>query len=238
MSIRLVSASVVILGLALIAAEARRGFSSGGAGSGSYDSGAATTSWDLSATPDADCIAIFAQACAALTPAQTEEVASRTAAAQAANYANHADYVAANAQGYTLTPADGTLWSHAKSPGGYGGDTTTDAQWDGDCDASFSSSGGCDGLTKTQFNTINDDATGRVSALAVGYSSYHDWHSASALGYTMSAADAGLWGNANDGSVSPTACDAEFAGRACHELTKAGFQNARDSNALITAKIA
>ena len=192
----------------------------------------------MSATPDADCIAVFGQSCSALTVAQKEEVAAKTASAQAANYTNHSDYETASAQGYTLSAADGTQWTNAKSPGARGSDTTTNAQWDSDCDNSFSSSGGCDGLTKTQFTTIDSGSTGRAPALTAGYSSYDDWQSASALNYTMSAVDATLWGEANDGSVSSAACDAEFAGKACNELTKASFQNAKDSNALMTAKIA
>ena len=238
MSFRLVSVSVIVLGLALAAAEARRGFSSGGSGSGTYDGAASTSSWDLSATPDADCIAVFGQSCSELTAAQKEEVAAKTASAQAANYTNHSDYETASAKGYTLSAADGTQWTNAKSPGARGSDTTTNAQWDSDCDNSFSSTGGCDGLTKTQFATIDDGSTGRAPALTAGYSSYDDWQSASALNYTMTADDATLWGEANDGSVSSAACDAEFAGKACNELTKASFQNAKDSNALMTAKIA
>lgn len=238
MSFRLVSVSLIVLGLALAAAEARRGFSSGGSGSGAYDGAASTSSWDLSATPDADCIAVFGQSCSALTVAQKEEVAAKTASAQAANYTNHSDYETASAKGYTLSAADGTQWTNAKSPGARGSDTTTNAQWDTDCDNSFSSSGGCDGLTKSQFATIDSSSTGRAPALTAGYSSYDDWQSASALNYEMSADDATLWGEANDGSVSSASCDAEFAGKACNELNKANFQNAKDSNALMTAKIA
>lgn len=238
MSFRLVSVSVIVLSFALAAAEARRGFSSGGSGSGTYDGAASTSSWDLSATPDADCIAIFGQSCSALTSAQKEEVAGKTASAQAASYTNYADYETANAKGYQLTADDGAQWSNAKSPGGRGSDTTTNAQWDADCNLSFSSSGGCDGLTKTQFATIDHSSAGRAPALTVGYGSYSDWQTASALNYTMSADDATLWGQANDGSVSAAACDAEFAGKACNELTKPGFQNAKSSNALMTAKIA
>ena len=238
MSFRLVSVSIIVLGLALAAAEARRGFSSGGSGSGSYDGSVSTSSWDLSATPDADCIAVYGQACSELTTAQKEEVAAKTASAQAANYTNHSDYETASAKGYALTAADGTQWTNAKSPGSRGSDTTTNAQWDTDCDNSFSSTGGCDGLTKTQFATIDNGSTGRAPALTAGYSGYNDWQSASALNYTMSADDATLWGEANDGSVSSAACDAEFAGKACNELTKASFENAKASNALMTAKIA
>jgi len=58
----------LIFSVSLIAAEARRGFSSSGSGSGSYDSSATTNSWDLSATPDADCLTLFTNsACADLT---------------------------------------------------------------------------------------------------------------------------------------------------------------------------
>ena len=236
MSFRFLSLFVIVFSLTLIAAEARRGFSSGGSGSGSHDNTAPTASWDLSSTPDADCIAVYASACASLTPAQVEEVSLLTADAQAANYINHNDYLTANTFGYGLNAADGTQWTDAKSPGA--DNSGTDSAWNTDCDTAFSSTGGCDAITEAQFSSIDDATTGRVPAVAAGYDSYNDWQTASDLGYEINSSDATLWGEANDGSVSAAACDAEFPGKTCNQLTKASFENAKSANALITAKIA
>ena len=236
MSFRFLSIFAIIFSVTLYAAEARRGFSSGGSGSGSYDNTAPTASWDLSSTPDADCIAVYGSACASLTPAQIEEVSRLTADAQAANYTNHNDYLTANTFGYGLNAADGTQWTDAKSPGA--DNSGTDNAWNTDCDAAFSSTGGCDAITEAQFSSIDDATTGRVPAVAAGYDSYNAWQTASDLGYEINATDAALWGEANDGSVSAAACDAEFPGKTCNQLTKASFENAKSANALITAKIA
>ena len=222
MSFRFLSLFVFVFSLTLIAAEARRGFSSGGSGSGSYDNTAPTASWDLSSTPDADCIAVYASACASLTPAQIEEVSRLTADAQAANYTNHNDYLTANTFGYGLNAADGTQWTDAKSPGA--DNSGTDSAWNTDCDAAFSSTGGCDAITEAQFSSIDDATTGRVPAVAAGYDSYNAWQTASDLGYEINATDAALWGEANDGSVSAAACDAEFPGKTCNQLTKASLR--------------
>jgi hypothetical protein len=235
-SARFLGAVLLILTLSLIAAEARRGFSSSGTGSGSYDSGATTNSWDLSATPDADCLAIHSSACADLTAAQIEEVTTYTATAQAANYTNHSDYLTASALGYALTAQDGTQWADAKTPGA--DNSGTDSAWNSDCNASFVVSGGCDALTATQFGNIDDTVSGRVPAITAGYSNYGDWQTASALGYELASDDAALWTQANNGSVSAAACDAEFPGRDCNQLTKSGFENAKSANALLSAKIA
>ena len=226
---------VIVFSLTLIAAEARRGFSSG-EWLWPYDNTAPTASWDLSSTPDADCIAVYASACASLTPAQIEEVSRLTADAQAANYTNHNDYLTANTFGYGLNAADGTQWTDAKSPGA--DNSGTDSAWNTDCDTAFSSTGGCDAITEAQFSSIDDATTGRVPAVAAGYDSYNDWQTASDLGYEINSSDATLWGEANDGSVSAAACDAEFPGKTCNQLTKASFENAKSANALITAKIA
>jgi len=235
-SIRFVSVLALVLSLTLIAAEARRGFSSSGSGSGSYDSSATTNSWDLSSTPDADCLTLYSNACADLTPAQIEEVANLTAAAQAANFTNHTDYVAASALGYDLSMQDGTQWADARNPGA--DNTGLDDAWNTDCNNSFTVTGGCDALTNVQFANIDDDISGRVPALTAGYASFSDWQTASALNYELDPDDAVLWTQAKNGTVSAAACDAEFPGRSCHQLTKSSFENAKLSNALLTAKIA
>lgn len=236
MTVRFLSILALVFSVTLLSAEARRGFSSGGSGSGSYDNTAPTASWDLSSTPDADCIAVYGSACASLTPAQIEEVARMTADAQAANYTNHNDYLTANIFGYQLNSADGTQWADAKSPGA--DNSGTDSAWNSDCDAAFSSTGGCDAITEANFSAIDDATNGRVPALAAGYASYNAWQTAANLDYEMTSDDAALWTEANNGSVSAAACDAEFPGRACNQLTKASFENAKSANALITAKIA
>lgn len=228
---------VGLLALTLSAADARRGFSSGGAGSGTYDN-QAPTSWNVDSTLDADCQNIYGTACSDLTAAQYEDVSTRNRLATDNNYDSDTDYQTALARGYLLTTQDGTQWQNAKSPGGRDGDTASDADWNTDCDTAFTSTGGCDGLSKAQFGSIDHSSTGRISATGVGFSSYSDWQTAAALGYSMTADDATLWGQANDGSVSAAACDAEFAGRSCNQLTKNGFQNAKASNALMTQKIA
>lgn len=236
MSVRFLTLLALIFSASLIAAEARRGFSSSGTGQGSYDGAASVNSWDLSLTPDADCLLVHGDSCANLTPAQIEEVAEFTAAAQAANYANHNDYTNANVFGYLLVGEDGTQWTDARNPGA--DNSATDAAWNTDCDNAFAVSGGCDAITKSQFSDIDDPNTGRTAAIAAGFDNYNDWQTASALGYEMNAADATLWDEANNGSVSAAACDAEFPGRSCNQLTKASFENAKSSNALMAAKIA
>ena len=235
-SLRFMSVLALVFSLSLIAAEARRGFSSSGSGSGTYDSSASTNSWDLSSTPDADCLTLHNSACADLTPAQIEEVAGFTADAQAANFTNHTDYLAANALGYALSTEDGTQWTDAKNPGA--DNASSDSAWNTDCDNAFGVSGGCDALTRSQFNNIDDATSGRVPALSAGYTSFSDWQTALALGYDLATDDATLWTQANNGSVSAAACDAEFPGRSCNQLTKSSFENAKLSNALLTAKIA
>lgn len=229
----LILASVTILTFA--AAEARRGFSSSGSGSGAYNN-AAPTAWNVDSTLDADCQNLYGNACADLTAAQYEDVKSKNKAATDNGYGSDSDYQTASGNGYMLSTDDGTQWTDAKSPGADNSDS--DSAWNSDCDASFSSTGGCDALSKANFASIDDASTGRLAATTAGYSSYDDWQDASALSYGMTAADATLWGEANDGSVSSAACDAEFAGKACNQLTKASFQNAKSSNALMTAKIA
>lgn len=229
----LILASVTILTFA--AAEARRGFSSGGSGSGAYNN-AAPTAWNVDSTLDADCQNLYGKACSELTKGQYEEVQSKNKTATDNNYGSDSDYQTANGKGYTLSTDDGTQWTDAKSPGADNSDS--DSAWNSDCDSSFSSTGGCDALSKANFASIDDASTGRLAATTAGYSSYKDWQGASALSYGMTGADATLWGEANDGSVSSAACDAEFAGKACNQLAKASFQNAKSSNALMTAKIA
>lgn len=229
----LILASVTILTFA--AAEARRGFSSGGSGSGAYNN-AAPTAWNVDSTLDADCQNLYGKACSELTKGQYEEVQSKNKTATDNNYGSDSDYQTANGKGYTLSADDGTQWTDAKSPGADNSDS--DSAWNSDCDSSFSSTGGCDALSKANFASIDDASTGRLAATTAGYSSYKDWQGASALSYGMTGADATLWGEANDGSVSSAACDAEFAGKACNQLAKASFQNAKSSNALMTAKIA
>lgn len=224
-----------IILLSFAAAEARRGFSSGGSGSGAYNNTAPTT-WNVDSTLDADCQNLYGKACSDLTTAQYEDVKSKNKTATDNNYGSDADYQTASAKGYTLSTDDGTQWTDAKSPGADNSDT--DSAWNTDCDNSFSSTGGCDALSKSQFASIDDASTGRTAATTAGYDSYDDWQDASALNYTMSSDDATLWGEANDGSVSSAACDAEFAGKSCNQLTKAEFTNAKASNALMTAKIA
>lgn len=235
-SLRFMSVLALVFSFSLIAAEARRGFSSSGSGSGTYDSSASTNSWDLSSTPDADCLTLHNSACADLTPAQIEEVAGFTADAQAANFTNHTDYLAANALGYALSTEDGTQWTDAKNPGA--DNASSDSAWNTDCDNAFGVGGGCDALTRSQFNNIDDATSGRVPALSAGYTSFSDWQTALALGYDLATDDATLWTQANNGSVSAAACDAEFPGRSCNQLTKSSFENAKLSNALLTAKIA
>jgi hypothetical protein len=235
-SFRFVSVFALIFSVSLIAAEARRGFNSSGSGSGSYDSSASTNSWDLSATPDADCLTLHNSACADLTPAQLEEVANFTADAQAANFTNHTDYVTAGALGYELSVQDGTQWTDAKGPGA--DNASSDSAWHTDCNSAFTVTGGCNALTKTQFANIDDDTSGRVPALSAGYASFTDWQTASALNYDLASDDALLWTQANNGSVSAAACDAEFPGRSCNQLTKSSFENAKLSNALLATKIA
>jgi hypothetical protein len=236
MSYRFLTFLALIFSVSLIAAEARRGFSSSGTGQGSYDGAASVNSWDLSLTPDADCLLVHGDSCANLTPAQIEEVAGFTAQAQGANYANHNDYTAANVYGYLLTPEDGTQWTDARNPGA--DNSGTDASWNTDCDNTYASSGGCDAITNGQFSDIDDPNTGRTAAIAAGFDSYTDLQTASALDYEMTSSDAALWDEANNGSVSAAACDAEFPGRTCNQLTKASFENAKNANALIAAKIA
>ncbi len=229
----LIMASVAILTFA--AAEARRGFSSGGSGSGAYNNTAPTV-WNVDSTLDADCQNLYNKACSDLTTAQYEDVKSKNKAATDNNYGSDSDYQTASGRGYTLSTDDGTQWTDAKSPGADNSDS--DSAWNSDCDSSFSSTGGCDALSKANFASIDDASTGRLAATTAGYTGYKDWQDASALSYGMTSADATLWGEANDGSVSSAACDAEFAGKACNELTKSSFQNAKSSNALMTAKIA
>ena len=183
MTVRFLSILALVFSVTLLSAEARRGFSSGGSGSGSYDNTAPTASWDLSSTPDADCIAVYGSACASLTPAQIEEVSRMTADAQAANYTNHNDYLTANVFGYQLNSVDGTQWTDAKSPGA--DNSGTDSAWNSDCDAAFSSTGGCDAITEANFSAIDDATNGRVPALAAGYASYNAWQTAANLDYEM-----------------------------------------------------
>jgi hypothetical protein len=222
----MVSAFVGLLTLSL-AAEARRGFSGGGSGSGTYDNTAPSV-WLASDTADADCQTLYSLDCDDLSAAQLEDVTTKNALATSNNYGSHTDFVAAGNHGYTATQADGTLWTAAKAQ-------TSD--FNSDCDSSFSSTGGCDAITKTNYSSISG-SSGRTAAIAAGFSSYDDYLSAAALGYSQASADATLWGQANDGSVSSAACDAEFPGKTCAELSKSSFESAKASNALMTAKIA
>jgi len=222
----MVTAFIGLLTLSL-AAEARRGFSGGGSGGGTHNNQAASP-WLASDTADADCQTLYNLNCSDLSPAQLEDVTTKNAQATSNNYGSHTDFADAEDQGYTATPADGTLWTQAKGETG---------AFNTDCDSSFSSTGGCDAVSKNNYSSISG-SSGRTAAIAAGFASYDDYLSASALGYSQTSADGSLWLQANNGTVSSAACDAEFPGQTCAELSKASFESAKASNALMTAKIA
>jgi hypothetical protein len=222
----MVTAFVGLIALSL-AAEARRGFSGGGSGSGSYDNQTPSV-WLATDTADADCQTLYNKDCSDLTAAQLEDVTAQNTVATSNNYGSHTDFVDAGTHGYTASPADGTLWTAAKAQSG---------AFNTDCDNSYSSTGGCDAVSKSNYASISG-SSGRTAALAAGFTSYDDYLSASALGYLQSSADGSLWVQANNGSVSSAACDAEFPGKTCAELSKSSFESAKASNALMTAKIA
>ncbi len=222
----MVSAFVGLFALSL-AAEARRGFSGGGTGSGTYDNQAPSV-WLSTDTADADCQTLYNLNCADLTAAQLEDVTTKNSLATSNNYGSHTDFLDAGTHGYTASPADGTLWVSAKGQTG---------AFNTDCDNSYSSTGGCDAISKSNYSLISG-SSGRTAALAAGFSSYDDYLSAAALSYLQTSADATLWGQANDDSVSSAACDAEFPGKTCAELSKSSFQSAKASNALMATKIA
>ena len=222
----MVTAFIGLLTLSL-AAEARRGFSGGGSGGGTHNNQAASP-WLASDTADADCQTLYNLNCSDLSAAQLEDVTTKNAQATSNNYGSHTDFADAEDQGYTATPADGTLWTQAKGETG---------AFNTDCDSSFSSTGGCDAVSKNNYSSISG-SSGRTAAIAAGFASYDDYLSASALGYSQTSADGSLWLQANNGTVSSAACDAEFPGKTCPELSKASFESAKASNALMTAKIA
>jgi hypothetical protein len=89
----MVSAFVGLLTLSL-AAEARRGFSGGGSGSGTYDNTAPSV-WLASDTADADCQTLYSLDCDDLSAAQLEDVTTKNALATSNNYGSHTDFVAA-----------------------------------------------------------------------------------------------------------------------------------------------
>jgi len=221
----MVTAFIGLLTLSL-AAEARRGFSGGGSGGGTHNNQAASP-WLASDTADADCQTLYNLDCSDLSAAQLEDVTTKNAQATSNNYGSHTDFVDAEDQGYTATPADGTLWTQAKGE--------TDA-FNDDCDDSFSSTEGCAAVSKTNYSSISG-SSGRTAAISAGFTSYDDYLSASALGYSQTSADGALWVQANNGTVSSAACDAEFPGKTCAELSKSSFESAKASNALMTAKI-
>lgn len=215
----------VALSTIVVAAEAqRRGFSTSGSGSGAYDGSAATTSWDIDSSLDGDCLAAYSQVCSALSPAQYTTVKAKYDAAVAANYDSNADFETAEALGYSLTPADGTTWSSAKS---------ANSSLETDCNDTHS--GDCDAVTKTLFVEVND---GRADAIAAGYDSYSDWSDANAQGYSQNATDQAIWAEAK-GNTLTAFCEAEVPGEtSCSSLTKSQYQSAQNGNALMEAKIA
>ena len=216
---------VVALSTIVVAAEAqRRGFSTSGAGSGSYDGAAPTASWDIDNSLDGDCLAEYAKVCAELSPAQYQAVKTQYDAAVAANYDSNADFETAEALGYSLTATDGTTWSAAKS---------ANSSLESDCNDTHS--GDCDAVSKTQFVEVND---GRAAAIAAGYDSYSDWSDANAQGYSQNATDQAIWAEAN-GNAILAACEAEVPGtNDCSNLTKSQYQSAQQGNALMATKIA
>ncbi len=232
----IITLSFLTLALTPANADTRRGFYATSLGIGSYD-GTAPTVWNVDATLDADCQALFSQNCDELAAGQYEEVQAKYQAAIDAGYTSNTDYEAARALGYELNTIDSALWAMAKTPStaNTDGHVYSDAVWNADCDSAFSSTGGCDALTKSQYSQILS-ASGRADAIDANYDSYSDWLTASGLQYAQTPEDGTLWGEANSGVVSPLACDAEFAGKACNELTKSSFENARASSALLTAK--
>ena len=216
---------VVALSTIVVAAEAqRRGFSTSGAGSGSYDGAAPTASWDIDNSLDGDCLAEYAKVRAELSPAQYQAVKTQYDAAVAANYDSNADFETAEALGYSLTATDGTTWSAAKS---------ANSSLESDCNDTHS--GDCDAVSKTQFVEVND---GRAAAIAAGYDSYSDWSDANAQGYSQNATDQAIWAEAKGNAIS-AACEAEVPGTTdCSNLTKSQYQSAQQGNALMATKIA
>ena len=79
-----------VIALTFAAAEARRGFSSGGSGSGAYNN-AAPSAWSVDSTLDADCQALYGKACSDLTTAQYEDVKTKNTQATSNNYASDTD---------------------------------------------------------------------------------------------------------------------------------------------------